>query len=252
MRAFFTRLKQGTERLTYGRSIVAAWAASRLSASARASLTVLDLGCGAGDDLVNVRRAVAAQREVRLLGIEASPEAARGAARRGIEVTRLDIERTVYPFEDATIDCIIANQIIEHTKEIFWIFSECSRLLVPGGYLVVGVPNLAALHNRVLLLAGEQPSSIEPLGPHVRGFTRRGFQRFVEADGVFRIEEVRGANFYPFPPPLSTILARLAPGLAVGLLFLVRKVDPVRSFGTVLRSRTFETSFFPGPQDIDG
>ena len=33
------------------------------------------------------------------------------------------------PFEDETVDILIVNQILEHCKEIFWIFHELTRVL---------------------------------------------------------------------------------------------------------------------------
>ena len=39
-----------------------------------------------------------------------------------------NIERDDLPLADGQADLIIANQVLEHTKEIFWIFHEVSRL----------------------------------------------------------------------------------------------------------------------------
>lgn len=64
---------------------------------------------------------------------------------------QLNIERDPLPFADESVDIFMANQVLEHCKEIFWIFSEVSRCLKPGGCFIIGVPNLAALHNRLLL-----------------------------------------------------------------------------------------------------
>ena len=244
VREFFRRLKEGTEQLNYGRDIIVRWAAEKFTHT-DTPLSILDLGCGHGDDLVNVRNRLAGKK-IRLYGIEASPENIRDSAGVGIEVANVDLERSIYPFSDGTVDLIIANQIIEHTKEIFWIFSESSRILRHNGFMIVGVPNLASLHNRVLLLFGDQPSSIELLGPHVRGITVSGFRRFVEADGIFHLDDVRGSNFYPFPPSLSTPLSKLFPRLAVSLFFLIRKVHPTKRFIEVLDTRTFETNFYTG------
>jgi SAM-dependent methyltransferase len=202
---------------------------------------ILDLGCGHGEDLLNIARALA-PRPTELYGIEAYPPNQEDARRRGIAIADLNLENTVYPYDDASFDCIIANQIIEHTKEIFWIFGECSRILKPNGIMIVGVPNLASFHNRMLLIFGDQPSSIELLGPHVRGIAAPGFRRFIEADGVFRIERIAGTNFYPLPPAFSRIVSSLFPRLAVSLFFLLRKAEPTKRFDP-LATRFFETNF---------
>ncbi|WP_219884784.1 methyltransferase domain-containing protein [Merismopedia glauca] len=60
----------------------------------------------------------------------------------GIEVISRNIENQVFPFADETIDFVIANQVIEHTKEIYWINHEIFRTLKVGGYLWLGVPNV--------------------------------------------------------------------------------------------------------------
>jgi len=245
LREFFRRLKEGTEPLNYGREIIARWASESL-VHAAAPLSVLDLGCGRGTDLLNIKNRLA-ERQVHLFGIEAHPGNVRDAKRAGIEVANVDLERSPYPFADGSFDLIVANQIIEHTKELFWIFSESSRILKHNGFMIVGVPNLASLHNRMLLLFGEQPSSIELLGPHVRGITANGFRHFIEADGIFRLDAVAGSNFYPFPPMVSTLLAKVLPRFSVSLFFLIRKIHPAKKFIEVLNSRFFETNFFIGP-----
>ncbi len=235
-------LKEGTEHLNFGREIIAEWSAAAFPPAASSEpVSVLDLGCGRGDDLVNVRNALGT-RATRLYGIEAWGPSREGARGRGIEAVDVNLENGVYPFPDASMDLIIANQIIEHTKEIFWIFSECGRLLKTGGLIIVGVPNLASLHNRILLLFGDQPSSIELLGPHVRGITVAGFRRFIEADGIFRIEQVRGSNFYPLPPALSRLLSAALPRLSVSLFFLIRKTPGAGRFDP-LASRFYETNY---------
>ena len=246
MKAFFRRLKEGTEHLNYGREIIARWAGEKLAGvPPSTSLHVLDLGCGAGDDLDSIRERLQG-RDITLFGIEANDGNAACARERGILVASLDLERCTFPYPDASIDLIVANQIIEHAKELFWIFSECSRVLTPGGYMIIGVPNLASLHSRILLFFGDQPSSIELMGPHVRGITASGFRRFIEADNIFRLENVNGANFYPLPAWLSRPVSTVFPRLSVSLFFLVRKIHPTRNFMDVLKTRFFETNFYQG------
>jgi hypothetical protein len=110
----------------------------------------------------------------------------------------------------------------------------------------VGIPNLAALHNRILLLLGVQPTCIEILSAHVRGFTRSGFREFATSDGYFLMEEVRGGNFYPFPPSVARPMARVFPGFSVCLFFLLRRTGKKGNFLQVLDTRYFETPYYRG------
>ena len=244
LRAWVTRLKAGTEDLNYGREVVTAMGLAVI-AGRPPPARVLDLGMGSGIDLTNLRRA-AGPDAVSLFGVDIDPGNLAAARGLGITGVSLDIERARFPFENGALDLVIANQVIEHTKEIFWILSETSRVLRPGGGLVIGVPNLASLHNRVLLALGQQPSAIQVLGAHVRGFTRGGLAEFVEADGYFRVVESRGSNFYPLPPRAARPLSRWLPSLAVGLFLRCERTGRPGCFSEVLRTRQLETPYFVG------
>ena len=98
--------------------------------------TVLDLGSGAGLDLL-----IAAEKtgtSGRVIGIDMTDEmieAARAnAARAGcdnIEVRRGMIEDL--PVEDASVDWVISNCVINLAPEKAPVFSEIARVLKPGG-----------------------------------------------------------------------------------------------------------------------
>jgi SAM-dependent methyltransferase len=236
---------EGSYHLNYGREIVAAWARDHIERNAGRTVRILDAGAGRGEDLVRIREA-AREWKIDLYGIECNPANAESARGREIVVYESDIEREEIPAPDRSFDIVIANQILEHTKEIFWIFSEFSRVLREGGICVVGVPNLAAWHNRGFLLFGLQPTCIEVMGPHVRGMTKGGFREFATCDGYFECLAVKGANFYPFPPFLSRPLARIFPSLSVCLFFLLRRTAKAGRFIEVLDTRGYETSYFRG------
>ncbi|MBI4789827.1 MAG: methyltransferase domain-containing protein [Chloroflexi bacterium] len=238
--------KQGTEYLNWGRDIVAAMAKQQTKRISSGDLIrVLDVGFGGGSDLLNVKNALLG-RDAVLYGIDSDSARVAQAFASGIVGVELDIERARFPFDDCFFDIVIANQVLEHAKEIFWILSEISRVLKPAGILIAGVPNLAALHNRMLLAVGEQPTCIDLLGPHVRGFTKSGFARFVGAENYFRVLEVKGANFYPFPAQVAQWLSRRLPTLSVGLFFLCLRTDKEGTFIQVLKNRSLETDFFSG------
>ena len=240
------RWKQATTDLNYGRETVRAWALESLSqAGAARELRVLDVGCGPGADLVSIRDA--ADHPLELVGVESHPLWGATAESNGIDVFPLDVERDALPLDNCSVDFAIANQVLEHTKDVFWIVSEVHRVLRTGGHFCIGVPNLASLHNRLLLLLGEQPSSIEIVGPHVRGFTLRGLTRFLEFSGHFQIEAVAGGNFYPLPRPAALRLARLWPSAAVSIFVLARKTSATGSFlETITADMDRATPFFRG------
>jgi SAM-dependent methyltransferase len=207
---------------------------------------VLDLGAGTGADLAIAREV---KPDARLQAVEVHPPYAAALEAQGIRVLRLNLERDPLPLPDASLDVVIANQVLEHVKEIFWILHEVSRVLRVGGHFVVGVPNLASLHNRLLLLAGLQPTAIQNATAHVRGYTRRDVLRVLDAPfpGGYALKGFGGSNFYPFPPLVARPLARLFPSAAWGIFLRLRKerayAGEFREFP--LRER-LETNFFTG------
>jgi SAM-dependent methyltransferase len=210
--------------------------------------TVLDLGAGSGSDLLLARKR---NPGARLLALEGFPPNVERLAALGVEASPHNLERGRFPYGDEGLDIVIANQILEHTKEIFWILHEISRTLRVGGRLIIGVPNLAALHNRVLLGLGRQPSPIKTLSAHVRGFTRGDLLAFLEGcyPGGYRLIDFRGANFYPLPPLLARPLARIFPTLAWGIFFLLEKVRPYsREFLDTPAREGLETPFYVGSE----
>ncbi len=229
--------------LNYGRDII-----ERVIRCSVPFSTVLDVGAGTGSDLES---ASSVNPSVRLIAIEMEDSNVINLRRRTVEVYKLDIEKERLPIEDESIDIVIANQVLEHTKELFWILHELSRVLRIGGSLIVGVPNLASLHNRLLLLFGRQPTSIKTCSAHVRGFTKRDLMNFLTAcfPGGYEIAGFRGSNFYPFPPFMAKPLARMFPTMAWGIFFrLVKNMRYGEEFLAYLSEQRIETNYFRGAQ----
>jgi SAM-dependent methyltransferase len=207
---------------------------------------VLDIGAGTGIDLTNIRTTFSGHI-FNLYGLEFHASNIYELNQLGIHVDRIDVERDLFPFDNHTIDIIIANQVIEHTKDIFFIFSEISRVLKTNGIAIIGFPNLASLHNRILLLFGGQPTCIRMPGPHVRGITKGAFYQFITLDGYFEVKKIAGSNFYPFPTRIAAIMGRAFPSLAISSYFMCRRTDKDGRFIDVLKSRFYETNYFTGP-----
>lgn len=193
-----------------------------LPATGRAATPrLLDVGCWDGESTATYGTACGIGN---LAGVEVFEGPAREAQRRGLEVARLDLERDAFPWPDGSFDVVVANQVFEHLKNIWLPLSECYRVLRAGGHFVISVPNLASLHNRLLLALGRQPTSIRTLGPHVRGYALSELESLLELDGGFEVVRTRGVGFYPLPAKLAVPFARLWTGASHTPVVVARKI----------------------------
>jgi arsenite methyltransferase len=100
---------------------------------------VLDLGCGAGTDLLVAAAMVGETGSA--TGIDMTPEmlakAGRAAAEMGLEVTLIEGEIESLPFDDGSFDVIISNGVIDLIPDKDAVFSEIYRVLAPGGRIQV-------------------------------------------------------------------------------------------------------------------
>ena len=112
------------------------WPLGRIESGA----VVLDLGCGAGTDLL-----IAAQMtglDGRVIGVDMTPsmlERARASAEEmgldNVELHESLIE--ALPLEDGCVDVVISNGVIDLVPEKDAVFDEIDRVLRPGGRLQV-------------------------------------------------------------------------------------------------------------------
>ncbi len=102
--------------------------------------TVVDLGSGAGIDALIAARKVGSGGKV--IGIDMTPEmldAARtNAARSGAEQVEFREGRLEdLPVDDASVDAVTSNCVINLVPDKSAVFAEIARVLRPGGRLVV-------------------------------------------------------------------------------------------------------------------
>jgi SAM-dependent methyltransferase len=206
-----------------------------------------DIGAGEGRDLALIK---ALHPQARTVAVEGARHMADYLTSKGHEVMLVNIEQEPLPFEDGTVDLFIANQVIEHTKEVFWIFHQIARCLRPGGTFIMGVPNVLSLHNRVGALAGIHPTQHKLASAHVRPFSKTDTMRFLDAcsPGTFSLRSFGGSQFYPFPKAIARPLSQLFPTAAFSIFFDLVKVGPYeRQFIDFPVTNMLESSFYTGP-----
>lgn len=180
---------------------------------------LLDIGCGDGTKTSMYAQILGAEV---IRGVDLSDESIKKASKQ-FPVKKVDMECDTLPYQDESFDFVICDEVLEHLKNIFWALGEADRVLKTGGHLLITVPNLAALHNRILLFFGRQPICVRVPGPHIRGFTHSEFRKLLLSNSNFYLVDGIGSSLYPIPPPLSEFLAKLFPGISAYVLYLLKK-----------------------------
>ncbi len=185
----------------------------------------LDLGCA--DGIKTAARAARIGTD-KSIGIEGSPELIRKAKEKGIKVYDVNLN-TGWPVGTSTVDCITATEVVEHLSDLDNFFSESLRVLKKGGKIIISTENLAGYHNILALILGNQPytgpylSSSFPIGhrpcakyykdkvrsfPHLNVMTLKALRELLIRNG-FKVKRTEGIGFYPLPPLLARIFAKI-------------------------------------------
>jgi arsenite methyltransferase len=103
-------------------------------------MTVLDLGSGAGNDVFVARRIVGDAG--RVIGVDFTPDMVAKARRNlekigttNVEFHQGEIEKL--PLEDASVDIVISNCVLNLVPDKDKAFAEIHRVLKPGGHFCV-------------------------------------------------------------------------------------------------------------------
>jgi SAM-dependent methyltransferase len=114
------------------------------------------------------------------------------------DFARVDVEQAAFPAPSGQFDLAVWNRELVTVKHLAPALGEMHRVLEPGGLAILAVPNLAALHNRLLLLAGRQPTTLHVAsGDHIRGFTIPSVTSFLHRDLGFEVLRISGIGLAP-------------------------------------------------------
>jgi SAM-dependent methyltransferase len=130
------------------------------------TLRLLDAGCGTGNNLKHFAALGNAY------GVDLSPEALRFCRQRGVTVARGSLG--ALPFATGTFDCVTSFDVLYHrwVEDDAAAVREMTRVLAPGGVLLVRVPALKmlwgahdeAVHSRHRYTRGEVEALLRGAG----------------------------------------------------------------------------------------
>lgn len=161
-----------------------------------ANLRVLDVACGAG-----YGTNILAQAAAEVTGVDIDGSAIRRAAKKykrdNLKFVTADCHDM--PFEAGSFDVVVANEMIEHIEDQDSFLEEVTRVLKPGGTLLISTPN-KPVYNRYKT---PNPFHVSEMTiPEFRGLLTRHFGhvqftglRMALVSAAFEIDGVpRGTN----------------------------------------------------------
>lgn len=174
-------------------------------AELRPGQTVLDLGSGAGlDVLLSARRVGPTGRAI---GLDMTPEmlelARRNAAAAGVGNAEFLLGHLEWiPLPDATVDVVISNCVLNLAADKTRVLAEIARVLRPGGRL--GITDLLADERAD---PAEVASSAACIGPGVRPLTESRYRRLLAGAGL---ADVRVRPTHQTAPHITAAIVQAA------------------------------------------
>jgi len=147
------------------------------------SSTVLDIGCGDGQLLVNLVR----DKNIKGAGIELDQELVLDCVCRRLPIIQQDIEEGLGFYGDNSFDYVILSQTVQTLKNPEKVFKELLRV---GRKVIVSFPNFAHWRCRAqLFFAGKAPVTSQlPFGwhdsPNIHFLSLKDFDEFCKELGV--------------------------------------------------------------------
>jgi len=137
----------------------------------------------------------------RVTGIEGDPALAQAGAPYCERMITANLNREV-PEVQGPFDAILYGDVLEHLIDPSRVLVELNRSLVPDGFVIVSVPNIAHLYIRLLLLLGRFDYLDRGIldNTHLRFFTARSLRALLDDAGLV-VE-----RFSATPAPLYQML----------------------------------------------
>lgn len=183
---------------------------------------LLDVGFGSGDRTIRIAKYFRIDMN-NVYGIDNNDQQVVSCGNT-FNAKKIDLEMENIPYQDNTFDIVICNQVLEHLKNYRKVINEMIRITKRSGYIIIGIPNLAHLINRIYLLFGIQPMCIDIDSSHVRAFTHKSFVKKISSIQNVTLIDYKGSLMYPLPFFIGNQISDYFVGLSGYVCYLLRKI----------------------------
>jgi SAM-dependent methyltransferase len=151
-----------------------------------------DVGCGNGIFSINLKRRFGCK----LIGIDGSSHALSMAQGQGFDELHCvtDFCTDPFPLAEQSVDLVLCKDVLEHLVDPFFAVAQIYRILKPGGFCLIHVPNHFPLMGRMRILFQNKidtfnyfPDANRWDYPHVRFFNK---ESVIKLAGLNKLKKV--------------------------------------------------------------
>ena len=155
------------------------------------SLRMLDVGCG--DGIVTKRlRAAFPDAAVWAVDLDSVRLVRAKAYCADVAFCHGDVARL--PFVTGSFEVVLCHHVVEHVPDDIGVLVECRRVLVPGGLLIVGIPQEGAWPGRIVRTLHQR---LYARGEHVNFYTLANMRERLRDAGFSDIEHAKFGFLFP-------------------------------------------------------
>lgn len=159
------------------------------------NITIVDFGCGAGQLIHKLEKINPSSHYV---GLDVSDECInRNKKKFKKHEFHLIIDGGKLPFKNNSVEYIISADSIEHVYDTDLAFKEFTRVLKPGGKIIITTPYHGFFKNLVIILTNNFDLSFDPLSYHIRFFTKSSLTKCLTNVGLIPVKYDYFGRFYP-------------------------------------------------------
>ncbi len=160
------------------------------------NMVILDFGCGKGDIIGEMAKI---NPTAKYIGADVS-EAALDYAKdkyRSVDFKKIE-DGGRFPLEDSSIDFVFSSEVVDHIYDTENAFSEIGSVMKSGGEVFITTPFHGLIKNLLLVLFGFD-KHFDPIGPHVRFFSKKSLFGLLEKNNFEIVRHGYYGRFYPVP-----------------------------------------------------